>query len=123
MRLGDRVGAAAIRERLDHLAVGDHQDDQQQHDRERDRQGVVQRCHAGRGQHDEDGLRTVRHRGQRVQGQRGQALQGGQLVLFLVRLLPGQEAGAATSVSGPAVMTANTNMPPTAPYDDSAGKG
>ena len=76
-----RVRAAAVRVGVDHLAVGEHQDRQQEHDRDGDRQDQVQRAGARHGQHDDDRFRAVGDRRQGVQGQRGQPLHRGDPLL------------------------------------------
>ena len=59
--LGDRVGAAAARERLDDLAVGEDQGGQQHDDRRGHRQAVAQPRGTRRDQHDQDRLGPVGH--------------------------------------------------------------
>lgn len=54
MRLGYRVGAAAVRESLDDLAVGQDEGGEQDADRAGDRERVVEPGRAGRDQDDED---------------------------------------------------------------------
>jgi hypothetical protein len=85
--LGHRVGAAAAREGLDDLPVGDDQHGQQEDDRAGDRQGVVQPRRAGRHQDDDDGLGTVGDGGERVERESREALEGGQPMAFLGRVV------------------------------------
>ncbi|MFI5591522.1 hypothetical protein ACIA5G_41180 [Amycolatopsis sp. NPDC051758] len=76
----DAVRAAAVRERGDHLPVGQRQDAEQQRDAQRHRHGEAEPGAARHGQHDDDGFGAVRHRRHRVQGQRRQAAHHGQPV-------------------------------------------
>ena len=77
---GHRVGAAPVRIGVDDLPVGDHQDDQQDDDGDGDGQDEVKGGGAGRGQDDENGLGPVGDRGQRIEGEGGQAFDRGDLL-------------------------------------------
>ena len=70
------VGPAATGVRVDDLAVGEDEDREQRDDGERDRQHEVQRARTGEGQHDDDRLGPVGDRGQRVERQRREPLDG-----------------------------------------------
>ena len=63
---GDRVGPAAVRERVADLAVGDGDHGQQERDRDRDLDREQQRAGAGEDEHPEDLLRRVGRRRDRV---------------------------------------------------------
>ncbi len=77
---GDGVGTTPVRIGVDDLAVGDHQDDQQQDDGDGDGQDEMEGGGAGGGQDDENGLGSVGHRGQGVEGQGRQAFHRGDLL-------------------------------------------
>ena len=70
------VGAATVRVGVDHLAVGGHQDDQEDDDGDGDGQDEVERGGARRGQDDQDGLGPIGHRGERVERERRQTFDG-----------------------------------------------
>ena len=87
--LATAYAAAAAGEGLDDLPVGNDQHGQQEDDRAGDRQGVVQPGRAGRHQDDDDGLGTVGDGGERVERERREALEGGQPMALLGRVLAG----------------------------------
>ena len=77
--LGNGVRPATVGVGLDDLAVGQDEDDQQDDDDERDRFDLRQGTGAGRGQHDEHCLRPVRNRAERVERERCDPLDAGDL--------------------------------------------
>ena len=78
---GHGVGPAAAGISGDHLAVGEHQDGQQDDDDDGDRQDQVQSARPGGGQHHDDRLGAVGDRCQGVQRQRREALYRGYLLI------------------------------------------
>jgi len=68
----DFVGSAAARVGVDHLTIGEHHDDHQEHHGKGDPRGQVQVGQSPEGQHLEDLLGGVGDRGQRVGGEDGQ---------------------------------------------------
>ena len=95
---GDGVGASPVGIGVDDLAVGDHQDDQQDDDGDGDGQDEVEGGGAGGGQHDQNGLGPVGHRGQRIERQGGQAFDRGDL---LGRRLPDREGRSLQDLPDP----------------------
>ena len=81
VRPGDGVGAAAHRIGVDDLAVGEHQDRQEGDDGDRDGEDEVQSPGARHGQHEDDRLGPVCNRGQSVEGQGREALDGSDALL------------------------------------------
>ena len=82
MLLCDGVCATAFGKCGDHLAIRRHQDHKQHGDGDRHRHGEADPRAAGEGQHQHDGLWTVRHRGHRVERQTRQSGCDGELLLL-----------------------------------------
>ena len=75
---GHHIGTTTLGIGLDRLPVGEHNDGDQPHDANRDRQGPAKGCTAGQEQHPQGRLGRVGHRGEGIGGQDRQRNQAGE---------------------------------------------
>ena len=83
VRLGHRVGAAALGVRRDHLRVGDDQEREHRDDHDRDRHRVLERADPGGDEHEHHRFRPVGDARERVQAERGEPAEDGELVTLV----------------------------------------